>query len=69
MNNILAIDLANINYCYRVTTSMEAVLRAVDKEFSSPANYPKGHGDQFQYWFQMDHPGVVLVAVEHTSGL
>ena len=61
-------DLANINYCYRVTTSMESVLRAVDKEFSLPANYPKGHGDQFKHWLHMYHPGVLLVAVQRTSG-
>ena len=47
---------------------MDAVLRAVDKEFSLPANYPKGHGDQFKYWLHKYHPGVLLVAVERTSG-
>ena len=68
LNNILSLDLANINFRYRVTTKMDAVLRAVDKEFSLPANYPKGHGDQFKYWLQKYHPGVLLVAVERTSG-
>ena len=47
---------------------MDAVLRAVDKEFSLPANYPKGHGNQFKYWLHKYHPGVLLVAVERTSG-
>ena len=68
LNNILALDLVNINFQYHVTTKMEAVLRAVDKEFSLPANYPKGHGDQFKYWLQEYHPGVLLVAVERAAG-
>ena len=68
LNNILSLDLANINFRYRVTTKMDAVLRAVDKEFSLPANYPKGHGDQFKYWLHKYHPGVLLVSVERTSG-
>ena len=59
LNNILSLDLANINFRYRVTTKMDAVLRAVDKEFSLPANYPKGYGDQFKYWLQKYHPGVL----------
>ncbi len=28
----------------RVTASISAIIRAVDKEFSLLANYPKGHG-------------------------
>ena len=68
LNNILSLDLANINFRYRVTTKMDAVLRAVDKDFSLPTNYPKGHGDQFKYWLHKYHPGVLLVAVERTSG-
>ena len=48
---------------------MEAVLRAVDKEFSLPANYPKGHGDQFKFWLKEYHPEVLLfIAVQRTSG-
>ena len=38
------------------------------KKFSLPANYPKGHGDQFKHWLHMYHPGVLLVAVQRTSG-
>ena len=32
----------------------EAVLRAIDKEFSLPANYPKGHGDMFLHWLKQN---------------
>jgi hypothetical protein len=46
----------------------EAVLRAIDKEFSLPANYPKGHGDMFLHWLKRNHPGALLVPVERTAG-
>ena len=31
---------------------IDSVLRAIDKEFSLPANYPKGHGDWFKFWMK-----------------
>jgi hypothetical protein len=46
----------------------DAVLCAVDKEFSLPANYPKGHGDMFLHWLRMNHPGALLVPVQRTAG-
>lgn len=46
----------------------DAVLRAVDKEVSLPANYPKGHGAEFRQWLQKNHPGALLVPVQRTSG-
>ena len=52
----------------RVTTSIEAILRAVDKEFSLAANYPKGHGELFRKWMDTHHPGAMLLHVERTSG-
>ena len=61
--NILAVDLANVNIPYCVTTSMEALLLAVNKEFSLPANYHKDHGNQYKYWLKMYHPVVLLIAV------
>ena len=45
LNEILASDLEAIDFRYRVSTMFEAVLRAIDKEFSLSANYPKGNGD------------------------
>eukprot|EP00957_Ditylum_brightwellii_P012127 915698-Ditylum_brightwellii.AAC.1 len=47
---------------------MESLLRAVDKEFSLCANYPKGHGDLFYEWIEHNRPGVLLLHVERASG-
>ena len=47
---------------------MEAVLRSIDKDFSLPENYPKGHGDLFKHWMKKYHPGGLLVPVARTSG-
>jgi hypothetical protein len=68
LNEILASDLEAIDFRYRVSTMFEAVLRAIDKEFSLPANYPKGHGDMFLHWLKQNHPGALLVPVERTAG-
>ena len=68
LDEMLAADLDSINSRYRVSTKMDAVLHAIDKEFSLPANYPKGHGDAFKYWLKMMHPGALLVPVTRTSG-
>ena len=48
LTNILQADLKAIDFCYCVSTMFDAVLRSVDKEFSLPANYPKGHGDMLK---------------------
>ena len=53
---------------YRVNTKMDAILRAIDKEFSLPANYPKGHGDQFKHWLKDFHPEALLVPVLRATG-
>ena len=42
LNELLQADLECIDRRYRVSTKMDSLLRAVDKEFSLPANYPKG---------------------------
>lgn len=68
LDNILQQDLTKISFRYRVSTMMDSVLRAVDKEFSLPANYPKGHGDHFKLWMEENHPGALLVPVERSSG-
>ena len=67
LNRLLATDLAKIDCKYMVTAKMDAVLRVIDKEFSLPANYPKGHGNYFKHWFQNNYPGELLVAVERTK--
>jgi hypothetical protein len=51
----------------RVTTSMSAIICAVDKEFSLSANYPKGHGKLFLEWIREYYPGVLLLHVEHAA--
>ena len=63
LNDLLAADLDAINFRYRVSTKINAVLRAIDKEFSLPANYPKGHGDHFKHWLKREHTGALLVPV------
>ena len=68
LNEILASDLEAIDFRYRVSTMFEAVLRAIDKEFSLPANYPTGHGDMFKHWLLKFHPGALLVPVTFTTG-
>ena len=68
LNEILASNLEAIDFRYRVSTMFEAVLRAIDKEFSLPANYPKGHGDMFLHWLKQNHSGALLVPVERTAG-
>jgi len=61
-------ELDAIDNRLRVSTSMESVLRATDKEFSLCANYPKGHGELFREWMAHNHPGALLLHVERTTG-
>ena len=68
LTNLLQTDLDNIFSRLRVSTKFDAVLRAVDKCFSLPCNYPKGAGDEFKHWMRENHPGDLLVAVQQTSG-
>ena len=68
LRNILINDLDCIDTRLRVSTNFETILRAVDKEFSLAANYPKGHGELFRKWMETHHPGAVLFHVERTSG-
>ena len=51
-----------------MSTTFDAVLRAVDKEFSLPANYPKGHGAMFLHWLKLNHPDALLVPVGRSYG-
>jgi hypothetical protein len=61
-------SLANMDPRWRITTNMSDIIRAVDKEFSLPANYPKGHGREFKHWLEKYHPGVLLVPTLRSSG-
>ena len=68
LNALMLDDLKVIDFRYRVSTKFDVVLRAIDKEFSLPANYPKGHGVMFKTWMDFNHPGALLLPVEHASG-
>ena len=68
INKIMASDLSEIDYRYHVTTMFDAILRAVDKEFSLPDNYPKGHGMMLLHWLKLNHPGALLLPIVRTAG-
>ena len=68
LNKVLADDLNDVDWRLRITTMFDGILRAIDKEFSLPANYPKGHGDMFKHWLCKFHPGALLVPVTRTTG-
>ena len=64
----MADNLKVTNFRYHVVTNFDVVLRAVDKEFSLPANYPKEHSVMIKTWIDFNHPGALLLPVEHASG-
>ena len=67
--NILLRDCLNeIDPTLRVTASISALIRAMDKEFSLSANYPKGHGQLFLEWLKDKYPGILLLHVERAAG-
>ena len=68
LTKLLKQDLNVIDFRYHVTTMFDSVLRAVDKEFSLPANYPKSHGDMFKIWMERHHPGIMFLPVEQSTG-
>ncbi len=49
-------------------SSASAVIRAIKKEFSLSANYPKGHGELFLEWIHEHYSGVLLLHVERATG-
>ena len=65
---ILKVSLDKIDPLLQVNPSMTNIIRAVDKEFSLSANYPKGHGNQFLEWMREYHPGALLLHVERAAG-
>lgn len=68
LNELLRSSLDEIDPTLRVTASISAIVRAIDKEFSLSANYPKGHGELFLEWIRENHPGALLFHVERASG-
>ena len=68
LNALLRSNIDEIDPKLRVVASISAIIRAIDKEFSLSANYPKGHGELFLEWIREYHPGVLLFHVERASG-
>ena len=64
LNRQLRMDLDEIDPRLRVTSLIRAIICAVDKQFSLPANYPKGHGELFLEWIREKYPGQLLLHVE-----
>ena len=52
----------------RVQPNMQSILRAIDKCFSLPANYPKGEGQRFKHWMIKYHPDFPLYPVQRSNG-
>ena len=61
-------ELYEINSRLRSSTSIESVIRAINKEFSLCDNYPKGHGELFCEWIETYHPGALLRHIDRASG-
>jgi hypothetical protein len=68
LNLHLRASLDEIDPKLRVTTSVSAIICAVDKEFSLSASYPKSHGKLFLEWIREYYPGVLLLHVERAAG-
>jgi hypothetical protein len=68
LNEILRSSLDEIDPSLRVSSSISAIIRAIDKEFSLSANYPKGHGELFKAWMKKYHFGALLFHVERAAG-
>lgn len=68
LDEFLASYLIAIDFRLRVCTLFNAVLQSLDKKFSLPGNYPKGHGLWFKHWLKRNHPNLLLVPVQRTAG-
>ena len=68
LNTLLRVSLDEIDPKLRVTSSMSAIIRAIEKEFGLCANYVKGHGALFAQWMYETHPGASLLHVLLVQG-
>ena len=68
LNTYLKDTIEDIDPSLRVSSSMSALIRAFDKEFSLCANYRKGHGMLFNEWMKEHHAGELLLHVERAGG-
>ena len=64
LGNTMREELDEIDLWLRVSTGIESVLLAVNKEFSLCANYPKGHRELFHKWIDTYHPGALLLHIK-----
>ena len=64
LNRILDEELEAIGSHLIISTGIDAVLRAFDKEFILCTNYTKGNGELFCDWIENNHPGSLLIYVE-----
>ena len=65
---ILHDSLSEIDPKLRVNAPMVNFARAIDKEFSAGANYPKGDWELYHGWMRTYHSGAVLFPVESMHG-
>lgn len=68
LNKLLTADLTDIDWQLGGMTMINRILCTLDKEFSLPTNYPKGHGAMFKHWLLKYHLGALLVLVQCTAG-
>ena len=61
LSDLLEQYLYKIQSSFRITTSLNELFRAVDKEFNFTEHYPKCHGEMFILWMRINHPGVCLM--------
>jgi hypothetical protein len=64
----LELDLDKIPKFYRVSTSIDNLLRCIEKEVAKTLNYAKGHGAFFDHYMKVFHPGVYLFPVARALG-
>ena len=64
----LNVSLCDVDSRLRVTANMKSILRALDKCFSLPANYPKGNGVEFKHWLEKYHKCDPLYPVQSSTG-
>ena len=61
-------DLKDIPSIYRVEIDSVDTIRCVEKLAGRTANYPKGHGDEFESWMIDYHPGAILFPTTRACG-
>ena len=68
MTEFLNESLDDISSFIRVSPDLAHVICAFHNEFSLTANYPKGHGEQFQTWMMKRDPNEFLMHAKRATG-